>query len=106
MLKQQIIERHGRIEDIELYDNEPNKEELAELKVFMKKPKPLVKKESSFMEEPSKQDDDYTSNNRDGQEKKTKPAAEPERAWSFKLHTNDSQYLHEMFGGFCGVKTK
>ena len=38
-----IIERHGRIENIELYDNEPNKEELAEMKRKMKEPKALVK---------------------------------------------------------------
>jgi len=28
MLKQKIIEHHGRIEDISLYDAEPSKEEL------------------------------------------------------------------------------
>jgi len=39
MLKQKIIERHGRIEDIELYDNEPNKEELAEMKRKLREPK-------------------------------------------------------------------
>jgi hypothetical protein len=39
MLKQKIIEHHGRIEDIELFDNEPNKEELAELKRRLKAPK-------------------------------------------------------------------
>ena len=44
MLKHKIIERHGRIENIELYDNEPNKEELEEMKRKLREPKPTVAK--------------------------------------------------------------
>lgn len=32
MLKEKIIEHHGRVEDIVLYNNEPSKDELALLK--------------------------------------------------------------------------
>ena len=58
MLKQKIIERHGRIENIELYDNEPNKEELAEMKRKMKEPKALAKQQTSNYAEA---DDDESS---------------------------------------------
>ena len=52
MLKQKIIERHGRIENIELYDNEPNKEELEEMKrkleVCLKEREDALKSHADF----------------------------------------------------------
>ncbi len=101
MLKQKIIERHGRIENIELYDNEPNKEELAEMKRKMKEPKALAKQQTSNYTEA---DDDESSQR--GLEKKKAPQPEQERPWSFKMLEDDSKYLHQIFGGFTGVKTK
>ena len=93
MVKQKIIEHHGRIEDISLYDSEPSKEELE---LYRKK---LAEAKVVEMEDNSDEE---------GEESEPKAAKKKEPEWqpSFKHFNNDSAYLYEIFEGCNGWKTK
>jgi hypothetical protein len=93
MVKQKIIEHHGRVEDITLFDCDPNKEELELYRKKQAEPKP-----SNDLEASDEESEDS--------EPKALKKKEPEWMPTFKHFDNDSAYLYEIFEECNGWKTK
>ena len=95
MLKQKVIDHHGRINDICLYDCEPSKEDLEALKqARLEALQP--KKQESDEENERKDDDDDGPVNKSKPEKKKAEEVQPQRPL-IKCYDKDSQYLYEAF---------
>ena len=93
MVKQKIIERHGRVENIQLYDKDPTsfKKEAAELeKKKEKERQEKLKKAAENGEEPENEE----------QEEEEELGPPP-----YKTFDNPSMTLHEIFGQY-GVEMK
>ena len=92
MLKQKIIEHHGRVQEIYLYDKEPTDEDLvalAEAKNFV----PVKQDESEDEEDTRKRDDDDDQPKVDKAKKAKAAPIEVEKP-NIQCFDNDSHYLH------------
>ena len=85
MIKEKIIEHHGRIENIVLYDSEPTKEDLENLlKAKTMKPEPVEVAEEDFQ-------------GKANSSKTAKLMTQETSKNSVKQFENDSAYLWEIF---------
>ena len=99
MIKQKIIEHHGRVQDVRLYDAYFTDEEW---KAHSKKLEELEKAKKDAILQPTS--DDKDAETAVGEKKATSQKEEYKPAWN--EYTNDSAYLYEIFDGTFGWPTK
>ena len=99
-----MIEHHGRVEDITLYNMEPSEDDLAALKKYkeeMAKPA-VVEEDDDDDSKKNKYDDDEKKEEKD---KKKPKVVVPEKP-AITCYDNNSAYLYEIFPDTQGCKKK
>ena len=86
MIKEKIVDRHGRIESVRLFKNEPSEEQLS-----MKTPKNQPEVEVADEEVPSAEGDQQVENT------EKKPKKEEPAAFLAEEFEDDTDYLYNIF---------